>query len=454
MNVLFSKNRSSIVVGTFISAMALLSSLPAHSESLKVIYQQAVANDHEYLAAKAELGAGLEQKNLGRVGIMPNVSAEAARSQTEFTNNLLNETDQTGTTTYKLEVQQSIFNASAWHTYRRGKLLANAATLKFESEEQGLIIRTAEAYLGALKSADQANTAKAEQNALSHQLEQTKQRFEVGLTAITEVHEAQAAFDSSTASKLLADGGLGIAFETLEALTGHSYQSLHPLKKEFSAKPPKPAIREEWVKLALKNNTNVKATKIKAEADKADAKAKKSAHLPTLAGSIRYTGTDEELNSGDNTKDNTVASIAISLNIPLYDGGFTSASRRQTAREQLKSQELHLRAKRLATLDARSSYLTVLTSAATVKAREQAITSNHSALEATQAGYDVGTRDLVDVLNSQRFLYRAERDYYDALYDYIIATLKLKQAAGILTAEDLYELDQSLDTKRLVKYNG
>lgn len=439
------------LLGSLISTAALSIALPVHSESLKEIYHQALQGDHEYLAAKAELKAGLENKKLGRAALLPQVSADASYGTTD-TKDKLTEVDYDGKSlSYGIELQQSIINFASWHNYKRGKLGATGAELKFQLSEQALILRVAEAYLNTLKRADEVSTAKAELNALSHQLEQTKQRFEVGLTAITEVHEAQAAFDSSTASRLLAEGGLGIAFESLEALTGNSYETLFPLKKDFTASPPEPAARQAWVDLALERNTTLQIAKLNTEIAEASAKVAKSNHLPTLSGSIRYGAQDIDTN--DVTVDESdVLSAGLRLSVPIYSGGGTSAARRQAAQESLQTYELYLKEKRDAVLAARSTHLTVLTSAATVKAREQAITSNRSALEATQAGYDVGTRDLVDVLNSQRFLYNAERDYYDALYEYILATLRLKQAAGILTVEDLYQLDASLDKQRTVSY--
>lgn len=151
-------------------------------------------------------------------------------------------------------------------------------------------------------------------------------------------------------------------------------------------------------------------------------------------------------------EDQDTTSIRLDLNIPLYSGGRVSATRRQAYYQYLSTRERFLQTQRDTVQEARSNHLAVLTTAATVKARKQAITSSRSALEATQAGYDVGTRDLVDVLNAQRNLYSAQRDYFNALYSYVIATLQLKRAAGVLVAADINELDQWLDKSRQVNY--
>jgi outer membrane protein len=427
-----------------------------HAETLKDIYLQALENDHTFKVAQADRDAGLENKSLGRSALLPQINGSGSWDKTQLDTKvgsgqrLAGEYDLEGDA-YGASLQQSIIDLSNWHNYARGKALANAASAEFAVAEQDLILRTSNAYFDALRAVDNLATAKAEEDALSHQLEQTKQRFAVGLTAITEVHEAQAAFDSATADRLVADGLLGIAFEALEVLTGQSYTSLSPLHNEFPVQPPQPAVREEWVEMALENNARLKVTSFAADSAEAGAKAAKSAHLPTLSGSLNYGHSEQDLE--DLTiEDQDAATVRLDLSIPLYSGGRVSATRRQAYNQYLSAREQHLQTQRDTVQDTRSSHLAVLTSAATVKARQQAITSGRSALEATQAGYDVGTRDLVDVLNAQRNLYSAQRDYFNALYTYVVATLRLKQAAGVLVAADISELDQWLDKSRPVNY--
>jgi outer membrane protein len=430
--------------------------VPLHAETLKDIYLQALENDHNFRSARANRDAGLENKALGRSALLPQIGGSGTWSKTDLDTKV--GTDQRPAGKYDLDgvsygasLQQSIIDLSNWHNYARGRALADAAEAEFAVAEQDLILRTANAYFDALKAVDNLATAKAEQDALAHQLEQTKQRFAVGLTAITEVHEAQAAYDSATANRLVADGNLGIAFEALEVLTGQSYHSLSPLLDEFPVQPPQPAAREEWVELALNNNARLKASAFAAASAEAGAKAAKSAHLPTLTGSLNYGHSEQDMENLA-IEDQDTTSIRLDLNIPLYSGGRVSATRRQAYYQYLSTRERFLQTQRDTVQEARSNHLAVLTTAATVKARKQAITSSRSALEATQAGYDVGTRDLVDVLNAQRNLYSAQRDYFNALYTYVIATLQLKRAAGVLVAADINELDQWLDKSRQVNY--
>lgn len=435
----------------------------AHAETLQDIYLQALDNDHRFKAAEAQRDAGVENRNLRRAALLPQIAGDASWQKSDVENKVANrqlseelqeqtpaEYDSTQIT-YGVGLRQSIIDLSNWHLYAQGKALADVAEAEFAIAREELILRTSQAYFDALRAVDNFSTAKAEEDALSHQLEQTRQRFAVGLTAITEVHEAQAAFDSATANRLVAEGNLGIAFEALEVLTGQSYRSLSPLRDDFPVAPPEPLAREEWVKMALENNSALQASQFNARSAEANSKAARSRHLPTVSGSIRY-GTNENEIDDITIQDQEATTVQLDLTVPLFAGGGTSASRRQAASQYVQAREIYLQTQRDTIQSTRSRHLDVLTSAATVKARKQAITSSRSALEATQAGYDVGTRDLVDVLNAQRNLYSAQRDYYNALYSYVLATLQLKQAAGVLVAADVGELNQWLDSARPINY--
>ena len=356
------------------------------------------------------------------------------------------------TTRYGVSLEQPLLDVSAWKNYQQGSRVARAAQAQLGTATQSLIIRTATAYFDALEAVDNYKTAIAEEKALASQLDQVKQRYEVGLTAITEVHEAQAAYDSVLAVRLQAEGELGIRFDALEVLTGRPYSQLAPLHESFKAQEPQPAARESWVERAQANNYALKAAKFSAEAAHYNAQAQKAAHLPTITASASYTDSEtdgENFNPETGNIENTLFEsesheVSISLRVPLFNGGSVSARRRQAYQEYIEQKENYNQTKRNITQDARARHLSVVTSAATVRARAQAIVSNQSALDATQAGYDVGTRDFVDVLNAQRNLYRAQRDYFTAVYDHILNELRLQETAGTLDEEDVVALDQQL----------
>lgn len=435
-----------------IATISLLSGMHANAETLNEIYQQAIANDHQFKAAEAAMRAGKENKRLGRSDLLPQINGEVTWSDSEF--------DQSGTLSgvtvapnleeessgYSITLTQPLFNIAAWHSYKKGKVDSKIAVAEFHSAKQNLIIRTAESYFSVLQAVDNFETAKAEQNANSHQLEQTQKRFEVGLTAITDVHEAQAAYDNSLARRLLQEGNVGISFEALEVITGRSYQNLAALKEDFPIAPPSPTDRKAWETFSIENNFDLAAASLSAESSRQTANQAKAGHYPTLTGSLSYSDDSSESLISDIDTDGH--SVGLTLSVPLFSGGSTSASRRQAAEGYIQARENYYQTQRDIIQSARSLHLTVLTDVATIKARQQAITSSKSALEATQAGYEVGTRDLVDVLVAQRTLYTAQSDYSDALYTYVLNTLRLKQVAGILNEKDILDLDGWLDKNR------
>ncbi|MFL0803818.1 MAG: TolC family outer membrane protein [Agarilytica sp.] len=440
----------------YLTFIAFAWSSVSQAETLAEIYQQALQNDHKFKAARAAYEAGREDEKIGLSGLLPQIKGEISWQDSETDSVGIrrgadtNEKTENTLSGYSVSLTQPLFDMAAWHSYKSGKLKRKVSDAKLKTAQQALIIRTAEAYFDVLRAIDNFETAKAEENANSHQLEQSQKRFEVGLTAITEVHETQAAYDNSLARRLLAEGNVGIKFEALEVITGQSYRSVSPLKRSFPISPPSPSNRKDWVDFATQNNFALAAASLGAEALRQVANQSKAAHYPRLVGNLSYSDNNSDGNTnGDITDlDTDGPSFGVTLSIPLFAGGGISASRRQAANNYLESKENYLQTQRDIVQQARSLHLTVLTDVATVKARKQAIKSNQSAVEATKAGYDVGTRDLVDVLIAQRSLYTAQSNYSDALYTYVLNTLKLKEVAGLLTEKDVSELDAWLDPSR------
>lgn len=439
-------------------AAGLLTPSLSSAESLLEVYEHALLNDHQLKADRAAYESGLEARTIGRSAILPQINADVdwRQSESERTNNLsadlLNPDGESDSEdlAWGVTLAQPLFNMSAWHTYKQGAALSDQAEAQFAADQQDLITRTTTTYFNVLRAIDNLDTALAEEKALSHQLEQTRQRFEVGLTAITDVHEAQAAYDAATATTLENRGLVGIAFEELEALTGTAYTKVAPLEQKFPVKEPEPAKRSEWVDFALANNYTLKVANLSAESNRRNAKQKKAGHYPTLALTAGYRETNSNGNNFyDSEFDNDLegANVGLTLDVPIFSGLRTSGERRQAYGQFKQAEELYFKAQRDTIQAARSFHLAVVTGVAQVKARKQAITSSDSALKATQAGYEVGTRNLVDVLTVQRTLFEAKRNYSNALYDYIINLFKLKEVAGNLTPDDVKAIDQWLAAK-------
>lgn len=438
-----------------------LAPFTANANSLMDVYEQALQNDSQLKADKAKYEAGLANKTISRAGLLPLINAGATYSETDqdVTNNINppggQATNDFKSTGWDISIQQPLFNMSRWYIYKQGTKLSEQAEAQFGADQQSLIVRAATAYFNVLRAIENLEATIAEEQALAQQLEQAKQRFEVGLTAITEVHEAQAAYDSATAATLEARGLVGINFEALEVLTGRHEEAVAPLSEKFPVVAPTPTNRADWVEFSLKNNYNLKAYKLLAEASHQSAKAAKSRHLPTISAGLSYNDTtDDGIQASDPidiTRDGTYANIR--LDIPLFSGGETSGRSRQAYAQYNQDQEIYNSTQRNVIQNARSLHLTVETDVARVQARKQAIVSNQSALEATKSGYEVGTRNLVEVLLAQRNLYQARRNYSDALFDYVINSFKLREVAGMLTPADVQAIDKWLQDGTLVNRN-
>lgn len=429
-------------------------SVSANAASLLDIYQLALEHDAQLEAEYAGYQAGLEVKYMSRAGLLPQIdgSASYTTSETETTNFI--NPDASGTfeqnsSSWQVSLNQPLFNMASWYNYKRGAVLSERAEALFGAAQQDLILRVAEAYFNVLRAAANLETALAEEKAFNQQLEQTRQRYEVGLTAITEVHEAQAVYDTANATALQARGNLGIAFEALEVLTGQNHDQVAPLEEDFVVTSPIPAERHAWVEFALQNNYSLKAARLAAEASRQNAKASTAQHLPTLSGSASYNegaqdGTQYFGQPVPQDSESEGYSFGLSLNVPLFSGGRVSSQRRQAHAESLQARSQMQFTQRNIVQTTRALHLSVDIGVSQIQARKQAIISSESALEATQAGYEVGTRNLVEVLLAQRALYQARRDYDNALYDYIIDTFELSQVAGMLTPVDIERINEVL----------
>ena len=464
-----------IIKSSIIGVISIIGSISVvcHSETLEQIYRLALENDHTLKAAKARFAADKEAKNLALAGLLPSLNGSYqwsdSSTETSGTNfdvdsqtfNIFDGIEQNDETRgFSIGLEQPIIDFAAWSDFKAGSYSGKIASLEYARAQQSLIIRSATAYLNVLEAYDSLQTALAEEKAFKQQLEQSKKRFEVGLTAITEVHESQAAYDSSVAGRLSAEGLYTIAFENLEVLTGKQISVLAPLDDNFPVVLPDPLDRQQWVDYSMENNLPLKIFLLLKKNARATANARRADHYPTVTGNIRYSDTTSDSENQDaqgslvrGSLESTNTSFGITVNIPIYNGGAVSSSRRRANRLFIEASENYSQAQRDLVQEARSVHLNVVTGVATVKARKQATVSNKSALDATQSGYEVGTRDLVDVLNAQRNLFAAQRDYQEALYDYILFTLAQKEVAGTLNDKHIAELNQWLDTDKTIHYS-
>ncbi|CAA0092388.1 TolC family outer membrane protein [Zhongshania aliphaticivorans] len=451
-----------------ISIAALLSSHIANADTLLDVYQLAVTNDPQLKTAEASYRANIENENLGRAALLPQITAQAYYQDSESDSqgkglqgdsvgnfSVIDQTTITDTDSefYSVSLSQPLFDLPAWFSFQAGKKISEQAEAQLAYEQQQLIVRTAEAYFNVLRGSENLDASKAEERAAKRQLEQTQQRFDVGLIAITDVHEARAVFDSTVAQRYGFEGTLAIARENLSNLTGQEHNNLWSLKTDFPITMPEPASRAEWVDFALANNKLLQVSNAGASSAYETAQSKKMEHLPKVVGSFTTSKNDVD---GTNTfrPDSGFASqpeaytesdaLRVTLTMPLFAGGAISAGRRQ-AYEQYNAANYNAQTTQRQVISSiRAQHIAVYTDVQTVNARHQNIISTRSALDATEAGYEVGTRNIVDVLDAQRRLYGAMRDYTNARYDYVIDVLKLKLNAGTLSPADIIALNKWL----------
>ena len=420
------------------AAIGLLS-LQVSAENLQNVYQLALKKDPLVLRAAAQSNAAKAAIDISKANFLPTIGFQSdikkGRAKVAGTTSSL-ETSYSNNIT----LRQSIFNWADWSNLSTAEKQALQSQTSYNATLQALIVRVSTAYFNVLSADDDLTFVVAEKRAVERQLEQTKQRFAVGLTAITDVHEAQAQYDSVVAREIATTNALENAKEALQEITGEYHSKLAPLNTtNFNPIAPQPAAATDWVALAEENNLDLKVRKLAVEIAQNDIDVADAGHYPTVDLTASKTLSDSR-NDFQSDSD----SVGVSLSVPIYSGGATSANQEvRRANYVATSEDLEL-GHRSVLRQTRSFYNNVGAAIAGIKALEQAVISAESALKATEAGFEVGTRTIVDVLISTQNLFNARRNLTKARYDYILAVLSLKQAAGTLTEADLDIVNRSL----------
>lgn len=426
-----------------VSLVAAFTAAPASAVDLLTVYEQALAYDSELAGNRAAYQAQLALSDQARATLLPQVGAFGEVALTRQDSGLTG-SDTFASTGIGLELTQPLFRASDYFEYRATQDQSEEAEAQLSLAQQGLVLDVAIGYFNTLRTQDTLATARAAEAALQRQFEQSQERYDVGLIAITEVLEARAAYDDVRSQRIATESEVDIARETLARLTGNYPEDLDKLEQDFPIAPPEPANPAAWAEVALAQNWEIKAAQFQRLARADQYNAAKAERLPTLDLSASYgrnnvNGAESQFNTD---QDNAV--IALQLNVPLYTGGGIQANVRRTGALAEQSQAILETTRRNVTLDTRSLYRTVTTNVQSVQALRQTIVSRRSALDATRAGYRVGTRNIVEVLEAEQEYYLALSSYANARYDYVLNSLRLKQAAGTLSPQDVRDLNRWL----------
>ncbi len=400
-------------------------------------YRLAGQYDPAMQAARATRDANREAEPIARAGLLPYLAltGEAAFVDRDIKDSVQGSSDESFTTgDAALQLIQPLYRKDRLVELEQAKDLVEQADFDLSTAEQDLILRVAGAYFGVLSARDTLTFTNAQKRAIERQLDQARQRFDVGLIAITGVHEAQARYDQARADEISAQNALDNAIEALLEITRDPVLPLAELARDIPLNRPEPASLDEWSETALRNNPSIQSARLNAEIARKQIELQDAGDSPAvdLVGAYSVARSDSDVGTDVNT-----GTIGVQLNLPLYTGGGVQAATRQARFQYRAALDLLEQRRRAVQTQVRDAYRGVESSISRVEALAATVVSAQSALEATEAGFEVGTRTMVDVLDSQRDLYRAKRDYALARYDYIVNTLSLFQAAGTVAPADI-----------------
>ena len=423
------------------------------------VYELAQNNDPQLQAAKFRRDASAEARPQARANLLPSLTATGSvtqgDSQTSISGFEFPSTD-TDEENLRLSLTQSLYDHANYKRLDIAKGQVSQGEAVYQQAYQDFLVRVADAYFNVLTAIDGVTFAEAEEKALQRQFEQAEQRFEVGLTAVTDVHEARASYDNARARAIVSRNNLADAQEGLRELAGQYFSDLDPLQTELPLEAPSPGTAEAWVEIALANNPSVQSARFGVEIAEGNANLQRAGHYPSLnlTASVneftnnKFFGRDpftQEPSDIAQTLVNDDKRVVLQLNVPIYQGGAVTSRTRQ-ARFELNAAQHDLDAQQRATVrQTQNAFRAVMAGTQQVEAFGQALVSAESALEATQAGFEVGTRTIVDVLIAEQRYFQAQRDNSNARHTYIVDHLRLKAAAGVLSSDDLAVVNQILD---------
>ncbi|MFW5926628.1 MAG: TolC family outer membrane protein, partial [Wenzhouxiangella sp.] len=409
-------------------------------------------------AAEQQLAAAGEIPRQARANLLPSLSASAGRtlgrSRTTIAGTSLDATD-TDQESYGIQLNQSIYDDANYGRLDRGRAEFSAAEYEFEMAWQDFLFRVSERYFDVLTALDSVRFARAEETALRRQFEQAEQRFEVGLAAVTDVHEARAVYDAARARVISTENQLEDAREALREVTGSWFENFARLIDDIPLDEPDPNDVSEWVEWALDNNPRILQQRSQVDVAGADLRIARAGHLPTvdLTGGYNvnidneWVGRDPQTQEplGSAELENEGWRVDLSLSVPLFQGFAVQSRRRQAGHSLNAADELLDQTERAVVRQTETAFRAIMAGIREVEARRQALVSAESALEATNAGFEVGTRTIVDVLQSEQRFFQAERDHSQARHQFTLNQLLLRQSVGMLEESDLERINQLLD---------
>lgn len=410
------------------------------AEDLSEIYNLAVQVDTTLQQAKDNQLSTMTLLPQARAGLLPVIDFTA---NTTYNNTNNPQLVRYNTFLYGATLATPLLNLAAWFQYRQVDDQIKSAVATYEDTKQDLIVRVVTQYFTILKALDDLIFARSERTAFARHLDETRQKFNAGVIAITDVNVAQAKFDNANAQEIFAANELSNQEEIMGEITGVAAKKINTMKTNVKLYRPQPDDIDYWVKSAIEQNFNLKAKRYDVAVAKKSIAIQKAGHYPTIqvngATNVSRSVPPAPVISNAN-------SIGATLTIPLFNSGKIVAQTNQARFQYDTTRQKEIEAERSVVSNVRQAYRGILTQISQVTALQQSVISNKSALDATQAAFDVGTRTIVDVLNAQSDLLRAKSDLSKSKYDYIIESFKLKRYVGLLTHEDVEIVNSWLQT--------
>ncbi len=416
----------------------------ANAYDLSYAYNQALIYNADYLKQIASTDASQEQKNIARAQLLPQINATGNISENYFNGS--------GVTAYYhqptvgVQLQQTIFDWSKYSNFSKGKYAAQVGDLQLNNAKQQLLVTVSQAYFDVLYAQDTLTSITKTKEALEKQMNQAKKSFEVGTVTIADVNDAQAGYDSSSAQEIQATNDLIYKKNIFQNLTGLDPNQIQALDDNIQLVLPNPQNVKNWANLAESGNLNIKIADKQVAMANQDVDIAISGHLPTVnfvagynytdtAGIDRVTGPESQINNISNIAGTPISSYGVGsagvqVNLPIYSGGGVSAQVRQAKANYQASQQQLVSVERETDQDVQNTYWQVQNGVSLVKAQETALKSAKTKLDSDQLGYQVGVRNSVDLVNSQKNYYQTYQTYQQSRYQYLLARVKLQYLSG------------------------
>ncbi|MGH8114513.1 MAG: TolC family outer membrane protein [Rhodanobacteraceae bacterium] len=456
-----------------VAALGLASAATAHAENLMDAYRQALQSDPVLKQAEAQQRIGQAGAAISRAPLLPQLNGSVSYNGNHGTQRDAQVVDMgngpvflpptTGSSgglrsrTDSIGLNQVLFDLGDFEQWRASKANARSTESQYVAAQQDLMLRVAQAYFTVLTDEDQLKFARTNEASLKKQLDQAQAKYDVGFAAITDVADAKAQYDTAVADVITAKNAVFNDRQALAQITGQPAGTLETLTDNLPMTPPDPDNTEDWVKTALANNPSLQAQRDQLESAQHSVTAAHAAHLPTLGASVSYSrnpawGPGNISAAGlpsdvtvlrENTR-NTDTAVGLVLTVPLFQGGGIIAQEKQAIAQRDQADDLLEQDRRSVVSNTRNAFNAITAGISSVDAQKAAVVSAKTALDATQAGYQIGTQTIVNLLIAQSNYFSALSAYSQARHALVINQLNLKYAAGTLSVKDLQTVNTLL----------